>query len=361
MRHRLGIRLGPVPFIRQTTHSLSDNGLQVYLIMSINFQLPLPDIRYPVNIRHGEKIMLSGSCFSEHMGRNLQQSGFETKGNPHGILFNPLRVADNLLACLQNRQYAQSELFNDHGIWHHWDFHSRFSDTDPERALCRMNASVSDAHHFLRTADWLFLTLGSAFQYLLRQEEAARPVANCHRVAASRFTRQLCAIDDMTAAFENLITELSAFNPRLKLVLTISPVRHIREGILENNRSKARLIEVVGSLTERHPEVFYFPAYELIIDVLRDYRFYDIDLVHPNYAATEYVWAYFESRFFSSETQALCKQVQEISRAVKHKPRFPGSEADRQFQRSMSEKVRLLQAAHPELDLSFALEHFESL
>src|SRR5690606_3743908 len=144
--------------------------------------------------------------------------------------------------------------------------------------------SVTAAHRFLKEADWLFVTLGSAFQYLLEDKGAAHPVANCHRVPASRFVRQLCSIEEMSEAFDTLISALTRFNPRLKLILTISPVRHAREGIVENNRSKARLIEVVGRVMEKHPGVFYFPAYELVIDVLRDYRFFDIDLVHPNYA-----------------------------------------------------------------------------
>src|SRR5207342_20284 len=178
--------------------------------------------------------------------------------------------------------------------------------------------SQQSAHFFLKEAKWLFITLGSSFTYILKDQNKA--VANCHRAPANWFSKKLLPIDEMLAVLDEMLHRLFDFNPGLQVVFTISPVRHIRDGVIENNRSKARLIEVAHQLVNKFNRTYYFPAYELVIDVLRDYRFYDKDLVHPNYAATKYVLETFMEYYVEPESRILAEEIRKLQVSGKHKP-----------------------------------------
>ncbi|RYF84604.1 MAG: hypothetical protein EOO00_15045 [Chitinophagaceae bacterium] len=257
------------------------------LILDINIP------RLPQPIVYTDKILLIGSCFTEHMSERLSLHRFRLLSNPHGILFNPLSVADSLNAYVGHRSYKDSDLFYLNELWNSWDHHTRFSDLTPADTLAGINASQQAAHQFLKEANWLILTLGSAFVYEL-----------------------------------------------------------------ENNRSKARLIEAVHELCSSYSCAHYFPAYELVIDVLRDYRYYDIDFVHPNYQATRYVWERFCESCIDEQTRTVMEQVQEITTASAHRPRFPQTEAHRKFLEQNRKKTEQLLSEHPYLDLEKELEYF---
>nr|MCU0395432.1 GSCFA domain-containing protein [Chitinophagaceae bacterium] len=223
---------------------------------------------------------------------------------------------------------------------------------------------VEEAHRFLQQANWLVLTLGSAFVYELRNNElggsAGDVVANCHKVPASHFVHRLASLEEISVSLRRLITSMRQFNPGIRILFTISPVRHHREGIVENNRSKATLHLAVLEMLNAFPDVFYFPAYELVIDDLRDYRFYAEDLVHPNYAATQYVWEKFIQCCVDDESRTLMQPLEQLRTAMKHRPMHPNTSQHRQFLTAMLQKVNQLQQSHPWLDLEAERAYFSA-
>jgi len=308
-------------------------------------------------ITYSDKIFLIGSCFTEHIGRRLEDLKFPVLQNPNGILFDPVSVAKSLTSYVDQKNYIQDDLFCLNELWQSWNHHSMFSGMNAAEVLVNINQSQKMAFQFLQNATWLIITLGSSFSYRLT-EENSRPVANCHRAPGQWFDKHLLPTTETIEALETALLKLQNFNPSLKIIFTISPVRHIRDGVVKNNRSKARLIEAVHHLVEKYDHTYYFPAYELVIDVLRDYRFYDIDLVHPNYAATEFVFDKFEQHFIDAETRALMEDIKKISNAYKHKPFQPETQSHQSFLKNTFEKVKALQAKLPQLDFSKELVYF---
>lgn len=320
--------------------------------------------KLPAPIRYTDKIMLVGSCFTEHIGNALSKLKFSVLQNPHGILFGPGAVCKSMDSYLTAKKYKSSDLFQLNEVWNSWEHHSRFSHIDPEQVLQTINASQEKAHDFLLSADWLILTLGSSFTYRLTgladkaKAMEGVAIANCHRAPAHWFSKEMMEISTITRLLEKSLEDLAAFNPKLKVIFTISPVRHIRDGVVENNRSKARLIEAVHEVVNGNSSTFYFPAYELVIDVLRDYRFYDIDLVHPNYPATEYVLEKFTETCIDPETQEIMQELKKIVTARKHRAFQPETKAHQQFLMVHFEKAKELQEKYPFLDLREEIEYF---
>jgi GSCFA family protein len=308
------------------------------------------------SVTHRDKILLTGSCFTEHIGNFLIENKFNALQNPNGILFDPLSVSSSLLSYIQNKKYAEEDLFYLNETWNSWQHHSRFSNPDKSACLKNINESQQQAHEFLRDADWLIITLGSAFTYKLADNFQA--VANCHKAPAQNFIKHLNTIEEIVTAFDSILHQLFHFNNKLKIIFTISPVRHLRDGVVDNNRSKARLIEAVHHLVNKFDRLYYFAAYELIIDVLRDYRFYDVDLAHPNYAATQFVLEKFSDACFDQSTKELLDEIRKIIIAKKHKPFNAASSLHKKFLQQHFEKTKQILDAHPYLKLEEELKFF---
>lgn len=321
----------------------------------MNFHLEFTPKPFDLKISHRHQLFLAGSCFTEQIGSKLSWHKFRTIDNPHGILFNPVSIAQAIHTYIINKEYKAEDLFYHHELWGSWDHHTRFSSPEQKNSLELINASQQKAHHFLKDANWLLLTLGSAFVYEL---EDKRVVANCHKVPADKFNKRLLKEAEVIAVLQHMIKELQQFNPALNIIFTISPVRHLRDGFVENNRSKATLISAVHQLTENNSGVFYFPAYELVIDDLRDYRFYAEDMVHPNYAATQYVWEKFISACIDEDSRKLMKEIAVINAARSHKPFHPSSQQHQQFLLNNLEKARQLQLDYPYIDLADEISYF---
>lgn len=323
------------------------------LLANINIKNIEPSINYK------DKILLIGSCFTEHIGNYLAEVKFDVLQNPNGILFDPVSVCKSLDAYIQNKQYTEDELFYLNECWHSWQHHSRFSNIDKTRCIDNINESQKNASSFLKNADWLIITLGSSFSYRLAKN--GEPVANCHKAAQNIFIKHLCSIEETITLFDGIIHKLFQFNNKLKIIFTISPVRHLRDGVIENNRSKARLIEAVHHLVNKFDKLYYFPAYELVIDVLRDYRFYDIDLAHPNYAATQYVLEKFSEACFDTSTLNLAEEIKKIIIAKNHKPFNPSSNQHKIFLENNLVKIKTLQQQYPFLNFENEVKYFSAL
>ena len=335
----------------------------------MQFQLPISIKAPEKKISYRDKILLIGSCFTEHIGNSLAELKFPVLQNPNGILFDPVSVCRSLQSYMRNERYSEDDLFQLNEVWNSWAHHSRFSNISREECLANINDSQSVAHEFLKQANWLIITLGSSFSYRLTHftsqpylmvEKGSKGVANCHRAPHQWFTKHLLDISEIISILDETCQQLRQFNTKLKVVFTVSPVRHIRDGVVENNRSKARLIEAVHDIIEKLEGLYYFPAYELVIDVLRDYRFYDVDLVHPNYPATEFVMEKFRESFIDEASQHLMEEIKGIVIARKHRAFHPDTDAHRTFLKAHFEKARALQAKYQFLDLSEEINYFAS-
>jgi len=310
----------------------------------MDFHLEFSPKPFDKKINHQHHLLLVGSCFTEQIGTKLSSHKFSVLDNPNGILFNPVSITRSITSYLVNKQYTASDLFYQNESWNSWEHHSRFSNPDVDQCLAGINESQNKAHTFLKKADWLLITLGSAFVYELENKTV---VANCHKLPTDKFNKRLLSIEETVTDLQQMIEKVFAFNPELKIIFTISPVRHLRDGFVENNRSKATLINAMHELVDKNNNCFYFPAYELIIDDLRDYRFFAEDMVHPNYAATNYVWEKFIATCIDDQSQHLMKEIAVIVAAKNHKPFNPTSEQHKKFMLKNWEKVKRLQEQYP--------------
>jgi GSCFA family len=324
----------------------------------MEFQLPITIASLPRPIGYPDKILLTGSCFTEHIGNALRDWKFATLQNPNGILFDPASVASSLISYIQPRLYTEEDLVFFNEVYQSWQHHSVFSHVDERECLRGINASQERAHAFLKEADWLIITLGSAFSYRLADGDAT--VSNCHRAPAQTFNKHLMTIEEINTALDSCIHQLFYFNPNLRIIFTVSPVRHIRDGVVENNRSKARLIESVHHLVNKFDRIWYFPAYELVIDILRDYRFYDVDMVHPNYPATAFVLEKFTQHCIDEPGRRLLEEVKKIVIARRHKPFQPSTRAHRRFLQDNWERTTALARRYPFLDFTEELGYFSA-
>ncbi len=330
--------------------------------MKFHYEFDVKKITSPITHQH--KIMMMGSCFTENIGQLLTTNKFTLLENPNGILFNPVSVTDSINSYIHHLLMSENQLFCLNETWHSWKHHSKFSGLTPLAAIDKINASTNAAHHFLQQADYLFITLGSAWVYELTNL-ATNPskdvvAANNHKAPANWFNKRLLTAHETSSILQQMLTQLFHFNPSIKVIFTISPVRHLREGVVENNRSKAVLIQAVHEVVHQFNQLYYFPAYELVIDDLRDYRFYAEDLVHPNYHATQYVWEKFSTACIHPNTQVLMQQIQEINLAYQHKPFNAETAIHQAFLAKYAQITVDLMKCNPEVDLTKENHYFQT-
>jgi hypothetical protein len=323
----------------------------------MNFHLEFTPRPFSQKINHHQQLLLIGSCFTENIGIKLKQHKFAVLENPNGILFNPISIAKSVESYIDNKQYTEADLFYQNECWNSWEHHSRFSNPDKAACLQGINQSQQAAHDYIVKADWVFITVGSAFVYELLHGEV---VANCHKVPTDKFHKKLLSVPEVVTAFKNMLDDLFAVNPLVKIIFTISPVRHLRDGFVENNRSKSTLIQAVHQLVDGNENIFYFPAYELVIDDLRDYRFYAEDMVHPNYAATNYVWDKFVATCIDEPSKKLMTAINTINAAKSHKPFNPTSEQHKKFLSLNLERVNELSRQYPYINFDDEKKYFST-
>ncbi len=321
--------------------------------MADQFRTKVPPISYPFSLTHQHALLGYGSCFAEHIAGRLEYLKFKSQLNPFGITFHPLQIAKGISALLAQRRLEGTDLFQHNELWQAFEFHSQFSHPEQAIALRQMNQSLQRASDFLQQVDLLIVTLGTAYGFIERK--TGEVVNNCHKLPADHFIRKRFAPEEMIQSLEQAFLQLRSQRPSLRVLLTVSPVRHIKDGMVENQWSKAALLLTAADLSERLAFVHYFPAYELVMDDLRDYRFYKSDMVHPNDLAVNYIWSYFEGALFDDHTQQLNINIEKIKKASEHRPFHPKTDSHQAFLHQQLTKIRQIQAQYPELD--FSQEH----
>lgn len=302
------------------------------------------------------RIMLIGSCFSENIFTYLSQRKFQVKSNPFGILFDSIAIETCIREIVNKKKYTSEDLFFFQEIYGSWHHHTSFSSTEKSMSLEMINESISQHYDYLQNLDTIIVTLGSAFSYYHIEEH--RYVANCHKVPQSKFRKDLISTERIYESLENIKKLILSINSSCKIILTISPVRHLRDGVIENNRSKARLIEAVHRFVSTNENSYYFPSYEIVIDVLRDYRFFDIDFAHPNYLATDIVFDYFRTLCIEESCYEKMETFYQLYLAMNHKPRMPKTKEHRRFLEIHLSKAIAMQNENPRLDFSNEINYF---
>ena len=301
-------------------------------------------------MRHSDKMMLIGSCFSDNIGAKLRDAMMQVEVNPFGTIFNPLSIAGAINKIIDDETIAGIELFMSNGVWNCYDFHSRFSMASKEAALERMNRSISTAHEHLAQCKSLVVTLGTAVVY--RRRDTGEVVSNCHKVPQLEFTRRLASVDEITGALNATVERLHEFNPELRIIFTVSPIRHIADGLEMNSLSKAVLRVAINNVVRSHKEwVSYFPAFEIVIDDLRDYRFYTADMVHPTDVAIEYIWQTFQATYFDDHSTQAIARCERVSKRLKHRPMSNNPEVVERFNADTQAVIANLKKEYPYINV----------
>jgi len=318
----------------------------------INFRTEVQVQRAPRPISYRQNILMIGSCFTENIGNYLQNHYFPVLNNPCGILYNPASMADCIDFLVREKQLDNDDLFFANGLWNSFHFHSRFSHPDREKALAAMNLSLQTASMRLRSASHLFLTFGTS--WVFRENESKTIVGNCHKLPASMFSRERLTVDWMAELWEERLNNLFDLNPELRIVLTISPIRHLKDGSYENQVSKSGLFLLVDRLISRFGtyRITYFPAFELVMDELRDYRFYATDMLHLSELATTFVQEKFNAAFLDDESNEIKIAMEKIVKTLAHKPFQAKSPAYLKVLKKLEEEVEKLIASHTGVNLN---------
>ncbi len=309
-------------------------------------------------IGYADSVICMGSCFAENVGSRFQNYRFRTSVNPFGILFNPMSVASSLNKMMGDELFQLSDLVNYNGLWHSFSHHGSFSSSSSEQVLNAINSSLVKAQHEIRQCQFLFLTFGTSWVYEL--VETQQIVANCHKMPDKYFNRFRLSVDRIVEVYKNLLVRLLEINHEIRVVLTVSPVRHWKDGAHGNQLSKSVLLLAIDQLEKLFECVSYFPSYELLLDDLRDYRFYDEDMLHPSSMAIDYVWERFAGSWLNDEAKACCKALEPIVKGRSHRPLRPDSDAYRLFLQSMLKRVVQMKELYPQLNLDEDKQYFES-
>jgi lysophospholipase L1-like esterase len=314
----------------------------------MQFTTPVPVRKGDSPISYDSKVVSIGSCFAVNISKKLDYFQFRNTVNPFGILFHPLAIEKFIGCAVSGKQFAAEDVFYHNERWHSFDAHSDLSDPDPEKLLDNLNSAISVTRNQLSEATHIIITLGTAWVY--RNSASGELVASCHKVPQREFSKELLAVETIKKSLKNIISQLTAHNPTVRMIFTISPVRHIKDGFAENQRSKSNLIAALHNVLDEHPAADYFPSYEIMMDELRDYRFYAADMIHPNQTAIDFIWERFSDAWISAGAQPEMRDIETIRKGLAHLPFNPDSDSHRAFLESLSEKNRELQSRHPHID-----------
>jgi hypothetical protein len=299
-------------------------------------------------ILHTDSVMFTGSCFAANMGEKFIRYRFNALVNPFGVVYNPLSVANALKLLVENSPIPDDAFVEHDGLWHSLYHHGSFSDASLEACRANIEKERSVATQFIQSCNYLFITFGTAWVY--EYVATGLLVSNCHKLPAGRFNRFRLNVDEIVTRYKKLIAELLLLNPALKIVFTVSPIRHWKDGAHGNQLSKSVLLLAVDELCTLYSCVSYFPSYEIVMDELRDYRFYSPDMLHLTDQTIEYIWKRFSEVSFERATIGVLKKIEEVLLAVEHRPFNAGQTAYQQFIRNTLKKINELELLYPYLD-----------
>ncbi len=316
--------------------------------MLLQTQIPLKK-QADNQIDYSSKLILIGSCFSENIGDKLSYYQFQTIVNPFGILFHPKAIEKLIIDVINNKTYSEKDVFFNNEQWHSFNAHSSLSNANKETLLTTLNTTISKTNQQLKEATHVVITLGTSWVY--KHITSNTVVANCHKVPQKEFSKEILSVDDISKSLEKIVSILKTTNPNISVVFTVSPVRHTKDGFIENMQSKSHLIsgihQFLASTSLNQQNNYYFPSYEIMMDELRDYRFYSEDMIHPNQTAINYIWDKFSSNWITDKAIKTMDKVATIQKGLAHKPFNPTSEQHLKFLKKLSIKKETLLKSFP--------------
>jgi hypothetical protein len=303
--------------------------------MQFRTKISIPKSDNPID--YNSKIVSLGSCFAENMAEKLDYFKFQNTCNPFGIIFNPVSIEKIILKAISQELFTEKDLFFHNERWNSFDVHSDWSNSNKEELIANLNAILKFLHQQISEATHIIITYGTSWVY--RNIESKLIVANCHKVPQKQFNKEILSIETIEISIKNTIDLIQKVNPKAKIIFTVSPVRHLKDGFVENQQSKAHLIAAIHQILQ---SATYFPSYEIMMDELRDYRFYAEDMIHPNPVAIDYIWERFLETNISEESHSIIKEVETIQKGLQHRPFNPSSESHLKFKEKLREKITKL-------------------
>ena len=315
--------------------------------MQFTTKIPIQKSSFPID--YDSKILLIGSCFAENIGEKFEYFKFQNTINPFGIIFNPISIEKIVARCVHQMAFTEADIFFHNDLWHCFEVHSELSHPDKDFFLEKLNQIRVDLYRQISELSQVLITYGTSWVY--RNIENNQIVANCHKVPQKQFVKELLSVENLQQSIQNTITLIRGVNPNCQFIFTISPVRHIKDGFAENTRSKAHLITALHNTIEDSTlNESYFPSYEIMMDELRDYRFYASDMLHPNQMAIDYIWERFAETYFTADCIAIMEEVDSIQKGENHRPFNPNSEQHQKFLVHLNQKKLNLTERFPKIN-----------
>ena len=320
--------------------------------MQFTTKIPVQKSTFPID--YDSKVMLLGSCFAENMGKKFDYFKFQATTNPFGIIFNAVSLEKLIRRAVENRTFTENDIFFHNDLWHCYEVHSELSNSDKDAFLESLNDIIRSTNKQLNDSTHIIITLGTSWVY--RNIESNEIVANCHKVSQKQFAKELLPIETIVQSLESILFHVSILNPNCKFIFTVSPVRHVKDGFTENTLSKAHLIAAIHSVLNQKFSTslelttqnnIYFPAYEIMMDELRDYRFYAEDMLHPNQTAIDYIWIQFFENYVSESVFGLMNEICSIQKGLQHRPFNPNTENHQKFLNQLDLKIKAIKNQYP--------------
>ena len=320
--------------------------------MQFTTKIPVQKSSFPID--YDSKIMLLGSCFAENIGKKFSYFKYQATTNPFGIIFNAVSLEKLIRRVVENKKFTENDIFFHNELWHCYEVHSELSNPDKDLFLSHLNSILESTHRHIAALTHCIITLGTSWVY--SNIETHEIVANCHKVPQKQFTKELLSIEQTEKSLQNIILLIHSVNPNCHFIFTVSPVRHIKDGFMENTLSKAHLIAAIHSILNKkfstslevtNQNRNYFPSYEIMMDELRDYRFYAEDMLHPNQTAIDYIWLRFYEHYISESAAKLMEEVDAIQKGLAHRPFNPNTESHQKFLAQLNLKIETIKKKLP--------------
>lgn len=314
----------------------------------MNLQTKIPLINQAHNqIDYQSNLFLIGSCFVENIGEKLDYFKFQTTQNPFGILFHPHAIENLITNAINEKVYSEENIFFHNDQWHCFEAHSKFSNPSKDGLLNHLNEQIIATNKQLKKSTHIIITLGTAWVYRLIESDTI--VANCHKAPQKKFLKELLSVDEISASLHSIVELIRSVNKTVSIIFTVSPIRHLKDGFVENTQSKAHLLSAIHQVVAPRNLLYYFPSYEIMLDELRDYRFYKEDMLHPNSTAINYIWEKFISVWILEKASKTMEEIDAIQKGLKHKPFNPNSKAHKLFLNKLSERTDKLRLEFPHI------------